>query len=83
LIAELTRMAATPVPKPTVYPMAGAAPAGPAPVLADASMQQGAVAGDKPAACIDDATRARAKAAASGRKVAARPAPPIDDCRRK
>lgn len=45
LIAELDRMRATPVPqKPVHYPMADAAPAEPAPVLSDASMQPGAVA---------------------------------------
>jgi hypothetical protein len=51
LIAELTRVAATPAPKPAVYPMADSMPAGAVPALADASMPQGVVADAKPIAC--------------------------------
>ena len=63
-IGRLTALNATPVPKPTRYPMADVTPsemlASPAPAAAPAA-----------AACIDDAQRARAVAQASGRKAPA------------
>jgi hypothetical protein len=62
LIAELTRLAATPVPKPTVYPMAGTSGFSPSDEAAKAdTVVCDQAAGDKPVRTAA-ATRGKSKA---------------------
>jgi hypothetical protein len=68
LVAELTRMAATPVPKPTLYPMADSMPGGAAPALTDASMTSGLTSCDAPAS--DKPVRTAAAAKGNGKPKA-------------